>query len=173
LIVFDLLCTHGHAFEGWFASAEDYERQLLDGLLSCPSCDSRSIEKRPSAPHLNLGHGHAPVPVPATGGARGRARADAQRGANLPSPPVGVHAAALPEAAAMQALLLKMAREIAERTEDVGDRFAEEARRIHYDEVPSRGIRGVTTPQEAAALIDEGIAVVPLPFGLATKGPLQ
>ena len=73
----------------------------------------------------------------------------------------------------MQALLLKLAREIAERTEDVGSRFAEEARRIHYDEMPPRGIRGVTTPHEAAALIDEGIAVVPLPFGLINKRPLQ
>jgi hypothetical protein len=73
----------------------------------------------------------------------------------------------------MQALLIKMAREIAANTEDVGERFAEEARRIHYKEAPERGIRGVTTQAEAAALEEEGISVVPLPFADLLKNPLQ
>ncbi|MCX8115609.1 MAG: DUF1178 family protein, partial [Burkholderiaceae bacterium] len=80
---------------------------------------------------------------------------------------------ALPTAEQMQALLVKMAREIAANTEDVGERFAEEARRIHYREAPERGIRGVTSKQEAEALEEEGIRVMPLPFAHLLKDPLQ
>jgi hypothetical protein len=72
--------------------------------------------------------------------------------------------AIMPTPAQMQAMFMTMAREIARTTEDVGERFAEEARRIHYNEVPARGIRGTTTRQEAQALDDEGIAVMPIPF---------
>ena len=73
----------------------------------------------------------------------------------------------------MQALFVKMAREILSSTEDVGERFAEEARRIHYKEAPERGIRGVTSRDEAEALEDEGIQVMPLPFSKLLKEPLQ
>jgi hypothetical protein len=79
----------------------------------------------------------------------------------------------MPTPAQMQAIFLRMAREVAASTEDVGERFAEEARRIHYKEAPERGIRGVASKDEAAALADEGIAVVPLPFGNLLKDPLQ
>ena len=82
-------------------------------------------------------------------------------------------AAALPTPAQMQAMFLRMAREVAASTEDVGERFAEEARRIHYKEAPERGIRGVASKDEAEALADEGIAVMPLPFGDLLKDPLQ
>ena len=73
----------------------------------------------------------------------------------------------------MQALYLRMARELAANTEDVGERFAEEARRIHYREAPERGIRGVTAQDEARELRDEGIGILPLPFGALVKDPLQ
>jgi len=81
--------------------------------------------------------------------------------------------AMLPTPQQMQAAFLRMAREIAANTEDVGERFAEEARRIHYEEVPTRGIRGTTTREEAAALEDEGINVMPFPFSEFLKEPLQ
>jgi len=81
--------------------------------------------------------------------------------------------AMLPTPQQMQAAFLRMAREIAANTEDVGERFAEEARRIHYEEVPTRGIRGTTTREEAAALEDEGINVMPFPFSDFLKEPLQ
>jgi len=81
--------------------------------------------------------------------------------------------AMLPTPQQMQAAFLRMAREIAANTEDVGERFAEEARRIHYEEVPTRGIRGTTTREEAAALEDEGISVMPFPFSEFLKEPLQ
>lgn len=144
LKVFDLRCGNEHPFEGWFGSDGDFESQQARGLLECPLCGSKQVRRLPSAPRLNLA-------------------APAER----------EHEAALPTAAQMHSLLVKMAREIAANTEDVGERFAEEARRIHYREAPERGIRGVTSKQEAEALAEEGIRVMPLPFAHLLKEPLQ
>ena len=145
LKVFNLRCDVGHGFEGWFRSSEDYEDQRAQGRLSCPMCGSHVVTKALSAPYVSTGAASAPA----------------------------VQAAAMPTPAQMQALFVKMAREIAANTEDVGERFAEEARRIHYKEVEERGIRGRTSKEEAAALVEEGIHVVPLPFGDLLKEPLQ
>lgn len=143
--VFNLRCDNDHAFEGWFASAEAFDTQLAAGQIACPLCESTAITKALSAPRINLG-------------------AEAPR---------AQQAAVMPTAEQMQALFLKMAREIVAGTEDVGARFAEEARRIHYKEAPERGIRGVTSKEEAEALEDEGIQVMPLPFSKLLKDPLQ
>ncbi len=144
--VFNLSCDQQHAFEGWFASTEAFDAQLAAGEVQCPVCGSTAVSKALSAPRLNLG---AEPP--------GEQR----------------QVAAMPTPEQMQALFLKMAREIVAGTEDVGERFAEEARRIHYKEVPERGIRGVTSREEADALQEEGINVMPMPFGNLLKGPLQ
>lgn len=144
--VFDLRCDNDHAFEGWFASAEAFDAQLAAGQIQCPVCDSTAITKALSAPRLNFG---------------------------AEAPPQGRQPAVMPTAEQMQALFLKMAREIVASTEDVGERFAEEARRIHYKEAPERGIRGVTSKDEAEALEEEGIQVMPLPFAKLLKDPLQ
>ena len=143
--VFNLHCEQGHAFEGWFASVEAFDAQLAGGQLQCPVCGSTAISKALSAPRLNLG-----------------AAPQQQR-----------QVAAMPTAEQMQALFLKMAREIVASTEDVGEKFAEEARRIHYKEAPERGIRGVTSKDEAEALEEEGIKVMPMPFADLLKDPLQ
>jgi hypothetical protein len=143
--VFNLRCEQEHAFEGWFASAEAFDAQVAGGQVQCPVCGSTSITKALSAPRLNLG-----------------AESPQQR-----------QATAMPTAEQMQALFLKMAREIVASTEDVGEKFAEEARRIHYKETPERGIRGVTSREEADALEEEGIKVMPMPFAKLFKGPLQ
>ncbi len=145
LKVFDLNCDHQHSFEGWFASAEAFDTQVAGGRVQCPVCGSTSVTKALSAPRLNLG-----------------AQAPPQR-----------QTAVMPTAEQMQALLLKMAREIVASTEDVGERFAEEARRIHYNEAPERGIRGVTSKEEAESLEEEGIKVMPMPFARLLKDPLQ
>jgi hypothetical protein len=145
LKVFNLNCEKQHAFEGWFASAEAFDAQLAGGQVQCPMCGSTKVTKALSAPRLNLGA----------------------------EPPPQKQAAAMPTAEQMQALFLKMAREIVANTEDVGERFAEEARRIHYKEAPERGIRGVTSKDEADALEEEGINVMPMPFGRLLKDPLQ
>jgi hypothetical protein len=150
LKVFNLGCDRQHSFEGWFSSSEDFDMQMQRGLLTCPVCGSSKVEKLPSAPYI----GSSSVTDPAAKAAT----------------PV---AAAMPTPAQMQAMFLRMAREVAASTEDVGERFAEEARRIHYNEAPERGIRGVASKDEAEALADEGIAVMPLPFGDLLKDPLQ
>ena len=144
--VFNLACEHDHAFEGWFASAEDYDSQLARGLLECPTCASRTIRKMLSAPRLNLS-----TPSASDSAA--------------PAKP------ATPEQA--QAMLFKLARHIMANTEDVGARFAEEARRIHYKEAPERGIRGQASAEEARELAEEGIEVMALPLPAAVKEPLQ
>jgi hypothetical protein len=87
--------------------------------------------------------------------------------------PQGKQPVAMPNDAAMQAMLLQMARHIQANTEDVGERFPEEARRIHYQEVPKRSIRGLASRVDAAGLAEEGIEVMPVPFSDLLKNPLQ
>lgn len=170
--VFDLGCEAGHSFEGWFGSDDDYAQQQASGLLECPFCASHTISKRLSAPRLNLrtgtGREDGPDATPESA-----ASADGGEG-GVPMPPVRPPS---PEAAATMALMqkawLKAMRHVIEHTEDVGGRFAEEARRIHYGESPERGIRGQATPQERESLMEEGIEVVPLPMPKGLGGPLQ
>lgn len=153
--VFNLQCSAHHRFEGWFASEEDYSSQVERGLLACPMCGSKAVAKLPSAPRLNLG--------------AARPEADA------PSKPLTERQDVVAGDAeqALQAAWLQVARRIVAQTEDVGGRFAEEARRIHYGEVQERGIRGQASREETEALLDEGIAVMPLPLPDAFKDPLQ
>ena len=142
--VLDLQCRNGHGFEGWFASEDDFQSQLQRGLLECPMCADREVTRRPSAPRLNLSGAREPQkPAPA-------APADA-----------------------LAAAWMKAVREVMRNTEDVGERFAEEARRIHHGEADARGIRGQTTREEAKALAEEGIEVFSLPVPAALKEPLQ
>ncbi|SFP21024.1 DUF1178 family protein [Variovorax sp. 770b2] len=148
--VLDLRCTHAHGFEGWFASNEAFETQLASGLVECPVCGDTAIVKLLSAPRLNLGNAKAPVEA-------------------APAAPSQMPAQQLsPEARWMRAV-----REVIAKTEDVGDRFAEEARKMHYGEAEERGIRGQATPEQTEALLDEGIAVMPLPIPAALKETLQ
>jgi hypothetical protein len=149
LKVYNLCCANEHPFEGWFGSAGDFDSQQRDGLLSCPVCGSAEVRKTPSAPYVNSGGSREVVSA-----------ADKQ-------PTV------MPSTAQLQAMFLKMAREIVANTEDVGARFADEARRIHYSEAPERGIRGVASRDEAQSLHDEGITVMQLPFADLLKEPLQ
>ncbi len=145
--VLDLRCSQGHRFEGWFASDEDEASQRERGLLACPLCGDADVQKLPSAPRLNLSPAHATETTPAT------------------------HA--LPAPDDPQAKWLRAMRKLMANTEDVGVRFPEEARRIHYGEVPVRGIRGQASPDDAKALAEEGIEVMALPVPDALKGPLQ
>jgi len=151
--VLNLQCAASHSFEGWFGSEADFQDQLQRGLVECPLCGQTEITKLPSAPRLNLG---APQP--------------AQPAAAAPQQQQPV---AAPTAAALQAAYLKVVRQVMASTEDVGERFAEEARRMHYGETEERGIRGQASAAETEALLDEGIAVLPLPIPKALKEPLQ
>ena len=147
LKVFNLLCDNGHSFEGWFGSSDDYESQHARGLLTCPLCGSGAVRKSLSAPYVAV-------------------RATEEK-------PVDPQQAVMAVPAQMQAALVKMMREIVASAEDVGSRFAEEARRIHYKEAQDRAIRGVASGEEAVALREEGIEVMPLPFADLLKEPLQ
>jgi hypothetical protein len=129
MIVYQLACREGHFFEGWFASAEACEQQVAHGLLECPTCATPDITRLPSAPHVHTsGPSEAPKTLPV---------------ANDP---------------ARRAALLALRKFILENTDNVGRRFAEVARRIHYQEEEARGIRGQVTPEEAAELRDEGVS---------------
>jgi hypothetical protein len=153
--VLDLKCAHQHVFEGWFASEDDFQSQMGRGLVTCPMCGDATIEKQLSAPRLNFG---ATAP-------------EADVGPALRPAPASMDAAM--GASQLQAMWLKAMREVVARTEDVGEQFAEVARQIHHGQAPERGIRGRTSPEEAAALLDEGIAVMPLMLPDALKEPLQ
>lgn len=152
--VVDLGCPAGHRFEGWFQSEDDLQQQRADKLLSCPMCGDREVDKLPSAPRLNLG-GSPTAPQGPKGGSG--ARQDVL--AAMPSD--------------LQAAWLQMVRQVMAKTEDVGDRFVQEARRMHYGEIEERGIRGQATREETRELLEEGIAVAPLPIPESLKKPLQ
>ncbi len=190
--VFNLACDAGHGFEGWFASGDAFDQQSKRRLIACPLCGSSAVRKMPSAPRLNFGaaapHGEdrataggapeqpASGGMPMPGSAADRARrnegvgrgSDAADGGDAPGMPAGPI-----DPARVQQLVLAMARKLIESSEDVGDRFVEEARKIHYREAPGRAIRGAATRKEAAELRDEGIEVFSLPVPLSLKGPLQ
>jgi len=143
LKVFNLKCDTGHLFEGWFGSHEDYDQQQSRGLITCPLCQSAHIEKMPSAPHVSVG--------------RGRELAPASQSTH------DVMAGAGEEIAQMQALVLQRMREFVRAAENVGPRFAEEARMIHEGETDDRPIRGTASAEEQQELAEEGIAFVAVP----------
>ena len=159
--VYNLACPLDHRFEGWFASEEDCLAQKDKGMLACPVCDSADITRMPSAPHIAKSSGAGLV----------ASQTDASN--------VGGDVVALTGKdhtqleAQVQAAFLKGMRELMGRSEDVGNAFAEEARKIHYKESPERSIRGQTTLDEAEALREEGIDVLAMPIIPAFKNTLQ
>lgn len=158
--VLNLQCVDGHAFEGWFGSEDDFQSQSHGGLLECPMCASKEIHKLPSAPRLNLGAAPALLaPVPDSR----EATAPRQDVAQMPP---GLD----PQ---MQAAYLRLVRHVMKQTDDVGERFAEEARRIHHGEAPERGIRGKASREETQALLEEGIEVLPMLIPKGFDGELQ
>jgi hypothetical protein len=142
--VFNLRCAHDHHFEGWFASEQAFTEQTERALVDCPMCGDKQVTRLPSAPRLNLS------------------------GAREPQQPAPVAKPA--EDQSVEAMWLKAVQHVMKTTEDVGARFPEEARRIHYGEIEARGIRGQATPQEREALADEGIEVMQLPVPKALEG---
>lgn len=168
--VLDLRCANGHGFEGWFGSEDDYLGQNGRGLIACPACNDQAITRLPSAPRLNLSGAREPRPAaPAAAGAGPSTSTAPSTGTTAVVPA----ASALPQPADLQAVWLKAVRELMANTEDVGEHFPEEARRIHYGEVAPHGIRGQATPQERAALQEEGIETMAIPVPHALKGPVQ
>ena len=151
MIVYDLSCTNGHGFEGWFGSSADFQRQQEAGLVSCPHCGSAEIAKAPMAPAVPRKSNQASLPRPA--------------GATLP--PAGAVMGGGPMHPEVQAALKTLAEAQAKALEGsqwVGTHFAEDARAMHYGERDPAPIHGQATMDEARKLLDEGIEVLPLPF---------
>ena len=145
--VLNLRCANGHGFEGWFASDDEFMAQNGSGLIECPLCADRIISRLPTAPRLNLSAQRELVPA-------------------APAAPSDA-------APALQAQWVAAVRRMLDNTDDVGERFPEEARRIHYGEIEARGIRGQASAGERQALLDEGIEIMSLPIPAALKGPVQ
>jgi hypothetical protein len=133
MIIYDLVCSRAHRFEGWFASADDFALQHEATLIRCPVCDDAVIERRLSA---NVQTGRPPAEVES-------------------KEPLNV--------AGGEVEALNLVRRLIANSDDVGAAFAEEARKIHYEEVPKRSIRGQATRDEADELRDEGIDFMSLP----------
>lgn len=148
MIVFDLACVeHGHRFEGWFANTRAFEDQANRGLVTCPQCGSDKVLKAVTAPSLGRKGNQASKQI-------GRTRAAGE-------PKL---APALQEAISRMAVLQAKA---LQQSTWVGDQFAAQSRAIHYGEREEATIHGQATLAEASALIEEGIAVMPLPFPVA------
>ncbi len=159
--VYNLACPLDHRFEGWFASEEDCLAQQDKGMLACPVCESTEVTRMPSAPHISKSS--------STQLATSSDDSEALKGGVVAL--TGSDHSQLE--AQVQAAFLKGMRELMGRSEDVGDAFADEARKIHYKESPERSIRGQTTLDEAEALREEGIDVLSMPMIPALKNTLQ
>jgi hypothetical protein len=135
VIRFTLACEHEHEFEAWFRNNDDYEGQRGRGLVECPACGSTKVEKALMAPAVSTGRKKEKIAL---------AMGDAQKQAM----------------AQLRAIGAKMR----ENADYVGDRFAEEARKIHFGEADARGIYGEATPDEARALVEDGVDFLPIPI---------
>jgi hypothetical protein len=152
MIVFDLACGDGHRFEGWFASSDDFATQHAGGLVSCPSCGSRTVAKAPMAPAVPR---------------KGNQLSDTSGKAPVMSGPIPAEISeALKVLAQAQAKAL-------ENSTWVGDDFAEATRAMHYGERDPETIHGRADADEAIALIEEGIPIAPLPFPVAPPDQLN
>lgn len=134
MIRFSLHCDHAHEFEGWFRSNDDFETQKKRGFIECPSCGSSKVDKALMAPAVSTSRKQEKIAL-AMGDQQKRAMAE------------------------LKALSKKMR----ENADYVGDKFADEARKIHFGETEARGIYGEATPEEAKGLADDGVDFLPIP----------
>jgi len=136
MIKYRLACDGGHEFEGWFRCGAAYDEQAAKGQISCPHCGSLAVTKAIMAPNVATRAGLASAPETSK-----EAKAAEQ----------------------VRALMRQLRAAVEEKADYVGPRFAEEARKIHYDESEPRGVYGEASAEEAKALVEEGIPVLPLP----------
>ena len=150
MMLFSLICDQAHEYEAWFDSNDAFDKQKSSGYVSCPYCGSAQVEKQLMTPSL---------------GAKGNQKVanDQQMPPNGQAVQKMLTASNNSEIKEMIKTVRKMRKTVKENADNVGDNFAEEARKIHYKEAPARGIYGQTTPKEAKELIEEGVDVMPLP----------
>ena len=144
MIIYDLSCDNDHKFEGWFRSSDDFEQQLHAHQIICPQCDSEVVRRIPSAVAISSN----------TGNQREVTASPASTSASTALMPVGTQA---------MALYRQLVEAIVANSEDVGQSFAEEARKIYYNEAPERPIRGQASADECEELRNEGIQILNLP----------
>jgi hypothetical protein len=153
MIRYNLRCERGHAFESWFQSSSAYESQEKRKLVNCPSCGSAKVERAIMAPQIVSKKGREsvePAPAPA------------------PTPSTDVTAPAstplmMAQERELRAKLRELRDHIVKNADNVGERFPNEARKMHYGDIEHRPIYGEASPDEARSLIDEGVEVSPLP----------
>lgn len=148
MIRYTLVCEAGHGFDCWFPSSDSYDDQSERGLVSCPACGSAKVAKAVMAPRVartDRAPTTPPVPVP-----------------DAPAPEAPVRMVSEPERK-IREMVKALHAHLSAHSEHVGERFPEEARKIHYGEAESRSIHGQASLDEARALIEEGIEVSPLP----------
>jgi hypothetical protein len=143
MVIYNLLCKKNHSFEGWFPSFEEFQKQADKKLLSCPTCGTTKVEK---VPHACAVHVKKEQPAP-----------PAKAEKTVPAP------AAPPTEAEFKEMLLRVHHYVKENYEDVGPRFAEEAKQIHKGEAEERPIHGTATLSEVKELAEEGVPCLPLP----------
>jgi hypothetical protein len=183
--VLDLQCSQQHSFEGWFGSEEDFQSQLALSLVQCPMCGNAEITKKLSAPRFNLGKAVAPSSA-SEGSAASKNEANTdpvssastelvtQTAKSSQTQHVAQRPNLSPEVAeVMQAAWLEVAKHVMANTEDVGNSFASEARKIHYGEADDCAIRGHATQDQTMELLEEGIDVMPLPIPESLKRTLN
>ena len=134
MIRFSLTCEREHEFEAWFRNNDDFDRQKKRGFVSCPVCNSAKVDKALMAPAVSTGKRKEKIALAVT---------DHHK--------------------KMLAQFQELGRKLREGAENVGDKFAEEARKIHFGETEARGIYGEATPEEVKELLDDGVEVMPLP----------
>jgi hypothetical protein len=157
MIRYALRCERGHTFESWFQDSSAFDAQVKRKLVSCPACDSVKIEKAIMAPRVVAKKGRQraePAPVPAT---PAPAPAPAESPAATPTPLL------MAQERELRAKLKELRDHIVKNADNVGERFPNEARKMHYGDIEHRPIYGEASPEEARELIDEGIDVSPLP----------
>jgi hypothetical protein len=145
MIRYQLQCDAEHGFEAWFANSAAYDKQAKRRLVACPHCGSTKVEKSIMAPNV---------------GAKGNKKAEVTPNLKAAN---STAAQETPSFAELRALMKRMRQEVEAKAEYVGPNFAEEARKIHYEETEARGIYGEATPEDATALQEEGIEFYPLP----------
>jgi hypothetical protein len=149
MIRYNLRCERGHAFESWFQSSQAYETQEKRKLVNCPSCGSAKVERAIMAPQIVSKKSRdraAPAPVAAT---------EATTPASTPL--------MMAQERELRAKLRELRDHIVKNADNVGERFPNEARKMHYGDIEHRPIYGEASPEEARSLIDEGVEVSPLP----------
>jgi hypothetical protein len=158
MIRYNLVCAKGHAFESWFANSATYDKQARRGLLECPMCGSSKVEKALMTPRLaRTKKSEVAIPAPPEAVA---APEPAPAAAPEPAAPVAVIS---PQERELRAKLKELREHLVANAENVGQKFPEEARKMHYGEKKHRSIYGTASPDDAKELHEEGIEFAPLP----------